>query len=128
LEEYGDLAGESETRQLEPILLMTPTNTTQRLQQLGDRARGFVYAIARKGVTGQATRFEADLYGFLDRCRAATDLPLALGFGLRTGEDLAALQGRVEIGIVGSALLNAWEEGGEAAYGALVEELAAACN
>ena len=47
---------------------------------------------------------------------------------MRTGEDLAALQGRVEIGIVGSALLNAWEEGGEAAYGALVEELAAACN
>ena len=128
LEEYGDLAGESETRQLESILLMTPTNTTQRLQQLGDRARGFVYAVARKGVTGQATRFEADLYGFFDRCRAATDLPLALGFGLRTGEDLAALQGRVEIGIVGSALLNAWEEGGEAAYGALVEELAAARN
>jgi tryptophan synthase alpha chain len=51
-------------------------------------------------------------------------LPLALGFGLRDGEDLRKLHGRVEIGIVGSALLNAWEEGGERAYGALVERLA----
>lgn len=125
-EEYGDLVDGSQAHQLESILLMTPTNTTRRLQQLGAWARGFVYAVARKGVTGKATQFEADLYAFLDRCRRATDLPLALGFGLRGGDDLAALHGRVEIGIVGSALLTAWEEGGEKAYGALVEQLAAA--
>ena len=125
-EEYGELFADSEARDLESILLMTPTNTAERLQTLGACARGFVYAVARKGVTGKATEFEADLYGFVDRCRAATDLPLALGFGLRRGADLAALAGRVEVGIVGSALLNAWEEGGESAFGALVEELAAA--
>jgi tryptophan synthase alpha chain len=125
-EEYGELFADSEARDLESILLMTPTNTAERLQTLGARARGFVYAVARKGVTGKATEFEADLYGFVDRCRAATDLPLALGFGLRRGADLAALAGRVEVGIVGSALLNAWEQGGESAYGTLVEELAAA--
>ena len=70
--------------------------------------------------------FQEGLYEFLDHCRAATDLPLALGFGLRRGADLAALHGKVEVGIVGSALLSAWEEGGESGYAALVEELAAA--
>ena len=125
-EEYGDLFADSAARDLESILLMTPTNTAERLQSLGEHARGFVYAVARKGVTGKATQLEQDLYGFLKRCRSATDLPLALGFGLRRGSDLASLQGRVEVGIVGSALLNAWEEGGELAYGSLIEELAAA--
>ena len=125
-EEYGDLSEHSASHGLESIQLMTPTNSTERLQSLGQNASGFVYAVARKGVTGKATEFEADLFGFLDRCRAATQLPLALGFGLRRGQDLAALHGHVQVGIVGSALLGAWEEGGESGYGALVEELAAA--
>ncbi len=124
-EEYGELTKASQTHELESILLMTPTNTVERLQSLGERASGFIYAVARKGVTGKATDFEADL-GFLKRYRKATDLPLALGFGLRRGQDLTALHGRVEIGTVGSALLAAWEDGGETTYGALVEELAAA--
>lgn len=125
-EEYGDMFATSQAHGLESIMLMTPTNTVERLHGLGEHASGFVYAVARKGVTGQVTELQDDLYGFLDRCRAATDLPLALGFGLRKGADLAALHGRVEIGIVGSALLTAWEQGGETGYGALVEELAAA--
>lgn len=125
-EEYDDLPEASQRHGLESIMLMTPTNTPQRLQELGQRASGFVYAVARKGVTGKATSFEDDLYGFLEQCRNATDVPLALGFGLRQGEDLRGLHGRVEIGIVGSALLTAWEEGGEAGYASLVEDLASA--
>lgn len=126
-EEYDDLTEHSERHGLESILLMTPTNTDARLQQLGQKARGFVYAVARKGVTGKATSFEDDgLQSFLERCRQATTVPLALGFGLRSGDDLRGLHDRVEVGIVGSALLTAWEEGGESGYGQLVEELAAA--
>ena len=125
-EEYGDLFDLGARHRLDPVLLMTPTNTAGRLSELGRRARGFVYAVARKGVTGRRTELREELYGFLDTCRAATDLPLALGFGLRGGEDLGALHGRVEIGIVGSALLTAWEEGGEDGYSRLLGELAAA--
>ncbi len=123
-EEYGDLFDLGAHHGLDPILLMTPTNTSSRLSELGRRARGFVYAVARKGVTGQRTQLQDELYRFLDACRGATRLPLALGFGLRGGEDLRALHGRVEIGIVGSALLTAWEEGGESEYGRLLGELA----
>ncbi len=125
-EEYGDLFDVSAGHRLDPVLLMTPTNREGRLTELGRRARGFVYAVARKGVTGRRTELQEELYRFLEACRAATDLPLALGFGLRGGDDLRALHGRVEIGIVGSALLTAWEEGGEAGYGRLLGELAAA--
>ncbi|MCY3761623.1 MAG: tryptophan synthase subunit alpha, partial [Gemmatimonadetes bacterium] len=55
----------------------------------------------------------------------ATRLPLAGGFGLRQREDVELLHGRVDVAIVGSALLEAWERGGEDAYRRLLTELAA---
>ena len=124
-EEYGDLFDLSRDSGLSPILLMTPTNRQERLAVIGERAGGFVYAVARKGVTGKKTELEQGLYGFVERCRAATRLPLAVGFGLRKREDVEFLHGRVEIAIVGSALLEAWEGGGEDAYRGLLKELAA---
>lgn len=125
VEEYGDLwAAGAECEQM-PILLMTPTNTEQRLHQIGARAQGFVYAVARKGVTGRQTDLDDGLYRFIARCRAATDRPLGIGFGLRSGEDLRQLQGRAAIGIVGSVLLEVWQREGEAGYAALLRALAA---
>jgi len=125
-EEYGDLYPLSEAAGLEPILLMTPTSTAERLAALGQRARGMVYTVARRGVTGPATELEQETFDFVGRCRSATDLPLALGFGLRRGDDLRRLRGVVDVGIVGSALLERWEEAGEAGYRDLVADLGAA--
>jgi len=124
-EEYGDLFALSAQRGLNPILLMAPTNTDGRLERIGQRARGFVYAVARKGVTGSRTELEGGLYGFIQRCRQATHLPLGLGFGLGSGEDVRQLQGRVEIAIVGSALLERWEKEGREGYRRLLQELCA---
>ncbi|MBT3345068.1 MAG: tryptophan synthase subunit alpha [Gemmatimonadetes bacterium] len=125
IEEFGDLFDLSQRQALDPIMLMTPTNTEQRLQQIGDHARGFVYTVARKGVTGSRTKMEeGGVFDLLKRCRAATSLPLALGFGLSTGDDLRLLyDSQAKIGIVGSALLQAWEEGGESGYARLLAEL-----
>ena len=125
VEEYGDLGAAGAECEQAPILLMTPTNTDQRLQQIGAQAKGFIYAVARKGVTGRQTDLDDELYRFIARCRAATDLPLGVGFGLRSGEDLRQLQGQAEIGIVGSVLLEVWERAGEAGYAALLRDLAA---
>ena len=122
-EESGDLFEVGRASGLSPILMMTPTNTEERLLQIGDNAEGFVYAVARKGVTGSRTELDEGLFRFFGRCRAATDLPLALGFGLRQGEDLHQLQGVVEVGIVGSALLESWERGGETEYESFLREL-----
>ena len=122
-EEYDDLDDYSRQFDLTPVLLMTPTNSAQRLKRIGERARGFVYAVARRGVTGAKTQLDDALIDFISDCRSSTQLPLALGFGLKSGEDVLALQGRVEIAIVGSALLECWEERGEEGYRALLQDL-----
>ena len=125
VEEYGDLFELSDRAGLNPILLMAPTNTPERLREIGQQARGFVYVVARKGVTGQKTTLGTEFDEFADRCRQVTDLPLGVGFGLRNGDDLRNLQGKAEIGIVGSALLRTWEEEGEEGYRRLLTDLAA---
>jgi tryptophan synthase alpha chain len=125
VEEYGDLFDLSRGAGLSPILLMAPTNTAQRLHQIGQQASGFVYAVARRGVTGRRTELGDEFVPFMARCRQATDLPIGVGFGLGSGADLRALHGQADIGIVGSALLGAWEQG-EVAYRALLSELSQA--
>lgn len=125
-EEAGDLYQQARTYQLAPVMLLTPTTPVPRLQQLARHASGFVYCVARKGVTGVHTHLDQSLEAFVARCRQATSLPLALGFGLQTGADLRHLQGLVDIGIVGTALLAAWEQGGAEQYEALSQELRAA--
>ena len=124
IEEYGDLFTESAERELTSIMLMTPTNTDQRLAKIGAKASGFVYAVARKGVTGSHTDLGDELYQFIARCRQATDLPIGVGFGLRSGADLRQLHGQAEIGIVGSELLNTWQRDGEDGYRDLLQDLA----
>src|SRR5215831_241288 len=124
-EESGDLLHHADTHQLSPVVFMTPMNSTSRLQEIARQARGFVYCVARKGVTGKQTHFDRSLDGFLARCRGATSLPLALGFGLRTGADLRRLHGLADIGIVGTALLAAWEQGGVKQYETLLQDLRA---
>ncbi len=122
-EEYDELLASSQQFQLNPIMLMTPTNTERRLGEIGAYARGFVYTVARRGVTGKKTELDQSLDGFIARCRKATELPLALGFGLRNGADLQLLQGKVEMAIVGSALLERWEESGIGGYKEFLEDL-----
>jgi tryptophan synthase alpha chain len=69
---------------------------------------------------------DTSLEAFITRCRQATSLPLALGFGLRTGADFRRIRGLVDIGIIGTALLTAWEQGGAAHYEILLQDLQAA--
>ena len=58
-------------------MLMIPTTPTERLNKIAETAKGLIYVVARKGVTGTKTNMSADLEVFLGRCREATDLPLA---------------------------------------------------
>ena len=128
IEEYGDLFAQATAHGQTAVLLMTPTNTDERLEKIGMRANGFVYAVARKGVTGSQPNLGDDLHEFISRCRRATDLPLAVGFGLRSADDLRRLHDRAEIAIVGSELLNTWERDGEAGYTALLRDLVEGCT
>lgn len=125
-EEAGDLFQHAATHQLSPIMLMTPTNTLARLHTIAQQARGFIYCVARRGVTGQRTAIDTSIEAFMARCRQATTLPLALGFGLRTGADLRRLHGLADMGVFGTILLSTWEQGGSTQYAQLLQELKAA--
>lgn len=127
VEEFGDLFQHSQSLDLSPILLCAPTNTPERLGEIASHGSGFLYCVARKGVTGAKTQLDQSL-GFISRCREVSKLPLALGFGLSSGEDIQQLHGKVEIAIVGSALLRSWQENGPQGYQHHLTGLVESCS
>jgi tryptophan synthase alpha chain len=124
-EEAVELNALARARGLDPILIMTPTNSPARLAEIGRQASGFVYCTARKGVTGRKTDLSQGVGAFLERCRAATPLPLGLGFGIKTAADVRELRGCADIAIVGTACLEEWEAHGEPGYRQFLTTLAA---
>ena len=123
-EEFGELFDHSLKFGLDPVMLCTPTNKEKRLRQICSHGKGFIYCVARKGVTGKTTVLEHSTEEFLQQCRQFTDLPLALGFGLSKPEELKMLQGKAEIAVVGTALLKTWENEGEKAFRSHLNSLA----
>lgn len=91
---------------LDTITLVAPTTDPGRLPAIASRARGFLYVVARLGVTG-AGEADPGLERVLARCREHTPLPRCLGFGFHAGSDLARYRGLAEGIIVGSGLLSA---------------------
>ena len=114
-EEGDDYITAMKTRSLHPIFIYSPTTSDERMRYLAGFARGFVYCIARKGVTGMDTRFSDELGTYLARCRAATDLPLALGFGVKDKADVDFLRGKVDIAVIGTQTIRLVETRGVAA-------------
>ena len=79
--------------------------------------------MTRKGVTGHKTSFDDDTFALLKQCRQLSSIPLGLGFGIYSPEQVKALQGQADLLIVGSALLRAWQEGGLEKYSDLLHQL-----
>jgi tryptophan synthase alpha chain len=107
---------------LDLIRLVAPTSAGTRLERVVAGAEGFIYLIARLGVTGARTTVGKELETMIARVRAATALPIAVGFGIASGEQARRL-GRLADGVVvGSALVERLEQGLEAGR-ALMNEL-----
>lgn len=121
-EEGGQLLAAMARENIDPVFVFTPTSRPDRLARIAQQAKGFVYCAARKGVTGSATDFAA-LDSYLQRCRNATDLPLALGFGVQSREDVAAITGKVDIAVVGSESIRVLDRGGVEAVRPFLESL-----
>lgn len=119
-QELHEIAAELD---LSPIILMTPTNSDERLEQLARAADGFIYTVARKGVTGSNTNMNQQVADFIRRCRAHTDLPLAVGFGVSNAQDIAFIGKHADIAVIGTAALKAWESGGDASLRRFFEQL-----
>jgi tryptophan synthase alpha chain len=100
---------------LAPILFFAPTYSDNRMHTISSLAQGFIYCLSRKGVTGADTPFSTDLTAYLNRCRQATSLPLALGFGVKDKDDIDFLKGKVDIAVIGSQTIRIVENQGSAA-------------
>ncbi len=111
LEESVELRTALDEAGLALIQLVAPTTPGERLSRLGEASRGFVYAVTTKGTTGGATTFDGPTLEYLDRVKAATDLPVLAGFGVRESGQVAQLAGHVDGVVVGSALIDAIDHG-----------------
>ena len=122
-EEGKDYLAAMEKHHLDPIFIFSPTTSDERMKHLSSFGRGFIYCVARKGVTGVNTDFSEELDGYLRRCRRATALPLALGFGVKEKSDIDFLRGKVDIAVVGSQTIRLVDESGVDAVGGFIREL-----
>ncbi len=111
-EEAGAYLDAMNRTSLSPIFIFSPETTERRMQTIAKVADGFVYCVARKGVTGDQTDFSRDLNDYLERCRKATGLPLALGFGVKDRSDIEFLTGKADIAVIGTQALRMVETGG----------------
>ncbi len=99
-------------------MLIAPTTTPQRLPELVDRCRGFVYLLAQTGLTGAREELP-DLTARVAAIRALTNLPIAAGFGISTPDQVAAATAACDAAIVGSALVDRMAPGTDAPEAAL---------
>ena len=124
-EEADDYLSAMTRAGLDPIFIYSPNTTNERLNYIAEYAKGFIYCVARKGVTGAQTDFSNELEGYLLRCRDATKLPLAVGFGVKEQADIDYLRGKADIAVVGSQSLRILDEQGVSAVGDFVGSLVA---
>lgn len=106
---------------LDVIRLVAPTSTAARLDVVVRGAEGFLYLIARLGVTGPRTTVGDALAATIARVRAVTTVPIAVGFGIRDGEQARAVARLADGVVVGSALVDRLADGPESARALMVE-------
>jgi tryptophan synthase alpha chain len=126
LDEAAELRAACDARGLALVPLVAPTTPPERLRELGNHARGFVYTVSLAGTTGERDRLPPKLGETVARVRDATEVPVAVGFGIARAEQARAVAELADGVIVGSRLVRAAGEGGARAVGDVVAELAAA--
>jgi len=95
---------------LEPIFLVAPTTSDNRLKQIAQQARGFIYAVSRAGVTGAREEMSRDAEALVKRVRAVSDLPVAVGFGISTAAQVRQVWRFADAAVVGSAIVREIEK------------------
>ncbi len=106
LEESAVVERYCQQRGLALIYLLPPTAENERVKEIVSRSSGFVYLVSLTGVTGARKQLPPSLQAFVRKVRATTDLPLAVGFGVSSPQQVKEI-GEVADGvIVGSALIN----------------------
>ncbi|SDP31110.1 tryptophan synthase, alpha chain [Nakamurella panacisegetis] len=123
VDEAGPWLAATSAHGIDPIFLVAPSSSAERISVTAAATRGFLYAASTMGVTGARDQVSSSAPDLVARCRALTDLPIGVGLGVRTGAQAAQIAGFADAVIVGSAFTSAAEQG-PAAVAALAADLA----
>ena len=110
VEEAGDYLRIMRARGLATVFLAAPTSTDERLRRIAAASRGFIYAVSRTGVTGERSELASDARQLAKRLRRFTKLPIAVGFGISSAAQVAAVGEFAEGAVVGSAIVRCIEQ------------------
>lgn len=126
-EEGNDLINAMRAHELDPIYLLAPTSTEERIRKITSTASGFVYYVSLKGVTGAANLDVDAVSAKLDAIRQTTEMPVGVGFGIKDAATAKAMAAIADAVVVGSAIVQRVEDnaGDTAAIQSSVGELIA---
>jgi tryptophan synthase alpha chain len=125
-DEAGEVRTACDAEGLALVPLVAPTTTPERVASIGADARGFVYTVSLRGTTGERDELPPGLADTVAGVRGATEVPVAVGFGISTPSHASAVADIADGVIVGSRVVRSAAEGGPTSVGALIEELAKA--
>ena len=114
-EESGPLNAALGERRLALVQMVTPVTPPERLEALCAASEGFVYAVTRTGITGRAVALPAEATEYLARVKAASELPVCAGFGVRERAQVEAISEHADGVVVGTALVEVLERGEDSA-------------
>ena len=117
-EEEDEFRPHAESSGVDIVRLIAPTSTDARIGTLVENASGFVYYVSVRGITGTSSAAASDIASNVGRIKSLTDLPVAVGFGIRTPEQAAEVAAVADASVVGTAIVdkiaNALDENGNA--------------
>ena len=126
IEEAEPVAGWLRAASLDTVFMVAPTTTPDRIATIASHSSGFVYCVTVTGITGARRELPAGMPELLHEVKERTTLPVAAGFGISRQEHMKALRGHADAAVVGSAIVDEIERGGDGV--ALVRELLKACR
>lgn len=112
LEESGDWCSAADAAGIETVMLAAPTGSDERIGQIVERARGFVYAVGLLGVTGERDSLAASALEIARRCKDLTDRPVLVGIGISTPAQAVEVCEVADGVVVGSAVVRRMVETG----------------
>ena len=110
-EECADFAEAAKKHDIDPIFLLAPTSTDKRIHEVARRGSGYLYYVSLRGVTGASNLDLSDVAARIPKIRAATKLPIGVGFGIRDAESARRIAQAADAVVIGSRIIQEIEAG-----------------
>ena len=110
-EECAEFAEAAKANDIDPIFLLAPTSTDKRIHEVARRGSGYLYYVSLRGVTGASHLDLSDVAARIPKIRAATKLPIGVGFGIRDAESARRIAQIADAVVIGSRIIQEIEAG-----------------